>query len=129
MFDFYAHANIQSISDEYKNLRFSSNKMKADGNTNVMVDITNTGKVNGDEIVQMYVWDKVASVTRPVKELKGFQRISLKAGETKTVSFTIDASKLAFWDINMKYTVEPGQFEIMIGRSSEELISGTLTVE
>ena len=74
--------------------------------------------MKGDEIVQLYIHDKVSSVTRPVKELKDFLRISLNPGETKTVTFKIDASKLAFWTKEMKFEAEPGMFEIMVGRSS-----------
>ena len=85
--------------------------------------------MKGDEIVQMYINDKVSSVTRPVQELKGFERISLNAGETKTVTFSIDPSKLSFWNLEMNYVVEPGQFDVMIGKSSAEYIKGTLTVE
>jgi len=85
--------------------------------------------MKGDEIVQLYIRDKISSVTRPVKELKGFKRITLEPGQTKTVSFTIDKSKLAFWDINMNYTVEPGDFDIMVGGSSVDLQMVSLTVE
>ena len=113
----------------YSNLKLSSDKINPDGTVTASVDVTNTGKVKGDEIVQMYIHQKVASVTRPVMELKGFERISLAAGETKTVNFTIDKSKLSFWDYNMKYTVEPGEFEIMIGKSSGDYIQKILTVE
>lgn len=120
---------LSYTSYEYKNLRFSSDKMKVDGKTEVMVEVTNTGKMKGDEIVQMYIRDKVSTVTRPVQELKGFERISLNAGETKTVKFAVDASKLAFWNLNMKYVVEPGEFDIMIGKSSVDFIKGTLTIE
>ena len=76
----------------------------------VSVDITNTGKLAGDEIAQLYIRDKVSSVTRPIKELRGFERISLQPGQTKSVFFTIDKSSLAFWDVNMNFTVEPGYF-------------------
>lgn len=113
----------------YKNLRFSADKIIRNAKTEVMVDVTNTGKLKGDEIVQLYINDKVSSVTRPVQELKGFERITLEAGETKTVRFTIDASKLAFWDVNMKYVVEPGDFVVMIGKSSVDYVKGILTVE
>ena len=84
----------------------------------------------GDEIVQMYIRDKVSSVTRPVKELKGFKRISLKPGETKEVTLKITPEKLAFHNIDMKFIVEPGDFEIMIGSSSrdEDLLRVMLTV-
>ncbi len=88
--------------------------------TTVRVDVTNTGQVQGDEVVQMYIRDKVSSVTRPVKELKGFGRITLGPGQTATVIFDIKPEHLAFYDINMKYVVEPGEFEIMIGNSSRD---------
>jgi beta-glucosidase len=86
----------------------------------VTVEVTNTGKVAGDEIVQLYIRDKVSSVTRPVKELKDFQRVSLKPGETKKVKLVITPEKLAFHDVNMKFRVEPGLFEIMTGSSSRD---------
>ncbi len=88
--------------------------------TSILVDVTNTGKFPGDEVVQMYIRDKVGSVSRPVKELKGFKKISLKPCESKTVSFTIEPEHLAFTNINMEYTVEAGDFEIMVGNSSRE---------
>jgi beta-glucosidase len=88
--------------------------------TVVRVDVTNTGTVRGDEVVQMYIRDKVSSVTRPVKELKGFGRITLEPGQTETVVFYITPEHLAFYDINMQYTVEPGEFEIMVGNSSRD---------
>jgi beta-glucosidase len=86
----------------------------------VTVSVKNTGKRQGTETVQMYIRDLVSSVTRPVKELKGFQKVSLKQGESKTVTFEITPSVLSFYDINMKYVVEPGDFEIMIGNSSRD---------
>ncbi len=94
--------------------------MRAHESTVVSVDVTNTGKVAGDEVVQMYIRDKVSSVTRPVKELKGFQRITLEPGQTKTVSLDITPEHLAFYGIDMKYAVEPGEFEIMVGNSSRD---------
>ncbi|MGA9292305.1 MAG: fibronectin type III-like domain-contianing protein, partial [Ignavibacteriaceae bacterium] len=90
------------------------------GSTKVTVDVKNTGKIAGDEIVQLYIRDKVSSVTRPVKELKGFQRISLKPGESKSVSIDITPGKLAFHNIDMEFVVEPGEFEIMVGNSSRD---------
>ncbi len=84
------------------------------------MDVTNTGKRAGTEIVQMYIRDLVSSVTRPVKELKGFQKIALQPGETKTVALDITPESLAFYDVNMKYVVEPGEFEIMVGNSSRD---------
>jgi len=91
-----------------------------DESTAVRVDVTNTGPRAGDEVVQMYIRDKVSSVTRPVKELKGFQRITLAPGETRTVSLEITPEHLAFYDIDMKHVVEPGEFEIMVGNSSRD---------
>ena len=113
----------------YDKLKLSAEKIKNGESVQVSVNVTNTGKMKGDEIVQLYIRDKVSSVTRPVKELKDFKRISLEAGETKTVQFTIDPSKLAFWDINMNFVVEPGEFEVMIGRSSVDLLTKTFVVE
>jgi len=84
------------------------------------VDVTNIGQVTGDEVVQMYIRDKVSSVTRPVKELKGFGRVTLEPGQTATVFFNITPEHLAFYNIDMKYVVEPGEFEIMIGNSSRD---------
>lgn len=80
--------------------------------------------------MQMYIRDVVSSVTRPVKELKGFQKVSLRPGETKTVSLDITPDLLAFYDINMKYVVEPGEFHVMVGNSSrdQDLTKVTLTV-
>ena len=84
----------------------------------VQVDVTNTGDMDGDEVVQLYIRDKVSSVTRPVKELKGYKRVHLQVGETKNVIFEITPESLAFYDIDMKYVVEPGSFNIMTGSSS-----------
>ena len=88
----------------------------------------NTGDVTGDEVVQMYIRDKVSTVTRPVQELKGFQRITLEPGETKNVTLSITLEKLQFYDINMKRVVEPGEFEIMVGTSSVDYQTVNLTV-
>ena len=104
----------------YNTPKLSSKTFKQNEAITVTVEVTNTGKINGEEIVQLYIRDKVSSATRPVKELKGYQRVALKAGETKTVSFTIDAKSLAFYDINMVYCVEPGEFIIMTGSSSND---------
>jgi beta-glucosidase len=112
-------------------VRLEKSKIKADGSTRVFADVTNTGKREGSEVVQMYIRDLVSSVTRPVKELKGFEKVTLHPGETKTVAFEITPDLLAFYDINMKYVVEPGEFSIMIGKSSrgEDLQKVTLTVK
>lgn len=98
----------------------SKSEIYTDGSATVTVVVTNTGTVAGDEIVQMYIRDVVSSVTRPVLELKGFERVSLQPGETKTVTFEITHEKLAFHNVDMKFVVEPGKFEILTGCSSRE---------
>jgi beta-glucosidase len=113
----------------YDQLKLSSEKIKNGASLEVSVVVTNTGRMKGDEIVQLYLRDKISSVTRPVKELKDFRRITLEPGESKTVQFTLDPSKLAFWDINMNFVVEPGEFEVMVGRSSADFLSKTLLVD
>ena len=84
-------------------------------------EIENYGDMDGEEIVQLYIRDNVSSATRPVKELKGYKRVFLVKGTSKTVSFEIDESMLAFYDINMDYCVEPGDFSIMVGSSSADI--------
>ena len=104
----------------YGSPKLSSTTFKENEEVTVTVEVTNSGDMDGEEIVQLYIRDKVSSASRPVKELKGYQRVALKVGETKTVSFTIDAESLAFYDINMTYCVEPGEFLIMTGSSSKD---------
>lgn len=87
----------------------------------VSVDVTNTGNYDGEEIVQLYVADKVASMVRPVKELKGFQKVFIPKGQTKRIEFKLNVKDLGFWNNLMQYVVEPGTFEIMVGTNSEEL--------
>ena len=96
-------------------------QFNADGTLQVSVDVTNTGGCDGEEIVQLYVADKVASMVRPVKELKGFQKVFIPKGQTKRVDFVLHAHDLGFWDNTMQYVVEPGTFEIMVGKNSEDL--------
>lgn len=105
---------------KYSDLKLSASEIGKDGSLKATVNITNTGTRDGVEIAQMYIRDCVSSVARPVKELKGFERVALKAGETKTVEFDITADKLSFLDIDMKPTVEPGEFEVMVGSSSDD---------
>jgi beta-glucosidase len=102
----------------YKNMRLSKNKTTKNGSLVASIDVSNTGNYDGEEVVQLYIRDLVGSITRPVKELKGFQKIFLNKGETKTVHFTIDKVSLQFYTINKKWEVEPGDFEIWIGGSS-----------
>ena len=113
----------------YSNLKITKPKIEADEETTVTVDVTNTGKTRGDEIVQMYIRDEASSVTRPVKELKDFARITLEPNETKQVTFKITPSKLAFYNREMRRVVEPGTFQIMVGGSSAKLINQQLQVQ
>lgn len=113
----------------YSAPRLSDTVMTKQGKVIVEVDVTNTGKMAGDEIVQLYIHQKVSSATRPVKELKDFARITLAEGEKKTVRFTIDATKLSYWNAAMKYDVEPGIFEIMTGSSSDNLQKRNLLIK
>lgn len=107
---------------EYSDIKLSSKEMKPDGTVLVSFTITNTGDVDGDEVVQMYISDKKASVEREVKSLKGFKRVSLKAGESKKVSFTIDRSSLSFYDVpNKTWKAEKGKFEVLIAASSRDI--------
>jgi beta-glucosidase len=92
------------------------------------VDVTNTGSRSGDEVVQLYIRDVVSSVTRPVKELKGFQRVSLDAGETTIVVFDVTPEHLAFYDIDMVFRVEPGEFRLMVGPASRDEDLQTVTL-
>lgn len=96
-----------------------------------MIDVKNTGNRTGDETIQLYIRDEESSVTRPVKELKDFNRITLKPGEIKTVTLSITPEKLAFYNINMDYIVEPGEFSVLVGTSSrnKDLQKVVLTVK
>ena len=108
--------------------RLSAPSMAIDGSVRISVEVRNRGRVAGDETVQVYVRDRVSSVTRPVKQLKAFQRVRLAAGGRRTVTFTLDAASLAMWDDNMRRVVEPGDFEILAGPDSAHLQSAALTV-
>ncbi|RTY97083.1 glycosyl hydrolase, partial [Flavobacterium bomense] len=103
---------------EYSNMKISSDKIKFIEKLKVSVDVKNTGNYDGQEIVQLYIRDLVGSVTRPVKELKGFEKINLKKGETKTVSFEISSEDLKFYTIEMKNEAEAGNFEVFVGENS-----------
>ena len=103
-----------------KNVRLTRSRIKRNGSTRVLVDVMNTGARAGTEVVQMYIRDRVSSVTRPVKELKGFRKVTLAPGEAKTIALDITPESLAFYDVDMKYRVEPGEFEIMVGSSSRD---------
>lgn len=105
----------------YANLSITPETVPPTGTVTVSFEVTNTGQRAGDEVVQLYLHDIVASVTRPVKELKGFKRITLQPGETKAVSFSVDVRQMAFYDREMNYIVEPGEIEVLVGASSEDI--------
>ncbi len=114
---------------KYSNLKITKPSIGANEETTVTVDVTNTGKVRGDEVAQMYIRDDVSSVTRPVKELKDFARVSIEPGATRTVTFKVTPQKLSFYNREMKRVVEPGTFTIMVGGNSVDLIKQTLEVK
>lgn len=109
-------------------LKLSSTEIGTDGTLEVSVDIKNDSKYDGTEVVQLYVQDKVGSITRPVKELKRFKRVPLKAGESSTVTFTLPASELAFFGYDMKSAVEPGDFKLWVGTNSADGLTADFTV-
>jgi beta-xylosidase len=113
---------------KFDNLRVEPEKILTGGTAKVSVDITNTGTREGDEVPQLYVREEVAPVTQPVMQLKGFERISLKPGEKRTVEFTITPEMLAIWDAEMHHVVEPGVFDLMVGPSSDKTTTVHLTV-
>lgn len=113
----------------YGQPRLNSTSMTADGSIVVSVDVTNTGNYDADEIVQLYIRDLVGSVSRPVKELKDFSRIHLAKGETKTVNFTINADKLKFYNSQLEYVCEPGEFEVMVGPNSRDVQTLKFTLQ
>lgn len=107
---------------KYDNLKLSSKKMKAGQTIDVTFTLTNTGKYAGEEVAQLYIHDLVASVVRPVKELKDFQKIRLTPGESRTLHFTIDQQKLSFYNNKLEWGAEPGAFDLMIGTSSADIL-------
>lgn len=114
----------------YSNLRLSASSISDSGQVTVSVDVTNSGSVASDEVVQLYVHDQVASVARPARELLGFQRLNFSPGQVRTVSFNLPASELAYWNTSTNgFYVEPGIFDIMVGRSSADIkLTTTLSV-
>ncbi|WP_035172029.1 glycoside hydrolase family 3 N-terminal domain-containing protein [Caldanaerobius polysaccharolyticus] len=106
---------------EFSNLEIAPSEVYGDGKVRISVDVQNAGKLEGDEVVQLYVRNEVSNVTRPVKELKGFKRVSLRPGEKKKVVFELSVSQLGFYDEDMRYVVQPGTVKVMIGSSSEDI--------
>ena len=113
----------------YSDIALSASAMGQDGSITAAVTVTNTGKRDGAEVVQLYIRDLVGSITRPVKELKGFEKIFLKAGESKTVTFKITPELLRFYDYDLKQVAEPGDFDVMIGGDSRNVRSARLTLK
>jgi len=115
---------LSYTSFSYSDIKLSSASLKGNQSLTASVTVTNSGKYDGKEVVQLYIRDMVGSVTRPVKELKGFQKIDLKAGETKTVTFNITPNDLKFYNYDLKFDWEPGEFQIMIGGNSRDVKVG-----
>lgn len=113
---------------KFTNLQLSTPTIQPNGSVKVGVEVENIGKRAGDEVVQLYIRDVAASVTRPVKELKGFERIRLEPGAKRRVEFTLNREHLGFYDRKMKFVVEPGEFKVMVGPNSEELVQTSLQV-
>jgi beta-glucosidase len=107
---------------KYSDLRVSPKQISVTGQVLVRVDVENTGKRAGDEVVQLYVHEVRSSVKRPSKELRGFERVSLLPGQKKTIAFTLAGEKLAFWDVRTHgFVVEPGAFDVLVGSSSQDI--------
>jgi beta-glucosidase len=106
---------------EYNDIRIERSSIKKNESTQVQFELKNTGTFESDEVVQLYIKDELASVSRPVLELKGFQRVHLKPGESKTLNFVITPEMLEMLDAQLKTVVEPGKFRIMIGGSSRDV--------
>lgn len=113
---------------DYGDIRLSSDKMASDGSIKASVNVKNTGSRDGDEIVQLYIHDQVACISRPVKELKGFQRVHLSAGESREITFDITPDLLKYYNYNLDNVLEPGTFDLMIGPNSSSLKSVSFTV-
>lgn len=108
---------------DYTNLKLSGNSLTMNGRLKITVDVANNGNYDGEEVVQLYIKDAVGSVTRPVKELKGFKKVMIKKGEKKTVEFELSADDLRFYNIDMKFVAEPGDFEVFVGGSSADTLN------
>lgn len=115
---------LSYTSFSYSDVKLSSTSLKGNQSLTASVTVTNTGNRTGKEVVQLYIRDIVGTVTRPVKELKGFQKIELKAGESRTISFRVTTEDLKFYNYDLKYDWEPGEFEIMVGGNSRDVKSG-----
>ena len=113
---------LSYTSFSYSDLKLDKQKLAPGGKLTVSVTLTNTGKYDGSEVAQFYIRDMVGSITRPVKELKGFQKVFLKAGESKTLNFKLTANDLAFYNSDLKFKSEPGDFKVFIGTNSDDCL-------
>ncbi|MCB0436750.1 MAG: glycoside hydrolase family 3 C-terminal domain-containing protein, partial [Mangrovimonas sp.] len=104
---------------DYSNIKLSTNSIDEKGTIDVSVDVTNSGNYDGKEVVQLYLRDLVGSVTRPVKELKGFQKVEIKKGETKTITFHLTVEDLKFYNYDLDFVAEPGKFQVFVGTNSD----------
>ncbi|MEP0366899.1 MAG: glycoside hydrolase family 3 N-terminal domain-containing protein [Cyclobacteriaceae bacterium] len=118
---------LSYTSFEYDDLKLSTNKFTENETINVLVSVTNTGEIFGEEIVQLYIQDVIGEIVRPVKELKSFRKVGLKAGETKKVTFELNADMLTYWSpVSETYIVEPGMFKVMLGGNSVDLLKKSI---
>ncbi|MGI8745318.1 MAG: glycoside hydrolase family 3 C-terminal domain-containing protein [Bryobacteraceae bacterium] len=126
---FWFGQGLSYTNFEYSNLRIAPPRIRPGGSVEVSVDIRNSGGRDGEEVVQLYIHDTVSSVTRPLEELKGFEKLNLKAGESKTAHFSLTPEELSFLNRNLERVVEPGEFRVMIGAASNDIrVSGTFNV-
>jgi beta-glucosidase len=120
---------LSYTSFRYSDIKLSNTRMNSSGSIIISVNVTNTGNYDGEEVVQLYIRDKVASISRPVKELKGFQKIMLKKGEAREVKFTLTVNDLKFYNSNLKYAAEPGEFTVFIGGNSRDVKESNFTLQ
>jgi len=120
---------LSYTSFEYSELQLSSPELGMQDTLEIRVKVTNSGSYDGEEVVQLYVRDLVGSVTRPVKELKGFKKVFIPRGETREVRFLLTSNDLRFYDINMDYLAEPGDFKIFAGTNSQDLLESSFTLK
>jgi beta-glucosidase len=126
---YYFGYGLSYTTFEYGDIKLSGKEMDQNGSITASITVKNTGEREGKETVQLYIHDIYSTSTRPVKELKGFQKINLKPGETKTVEFKITAEELKYYDHDLNFVCEPGDYEIMIGANSNDVKTATLTVK
>jgi beta-glucosidase len=120
---------LSYTSFEYQDLAISREQVKAGDIVDISLRVKNSGSLEGDEVVQLYIHDEFGSTPRPIKELKGYIRLSLQAGEEKTVIFHMNADQLAFYDNDLQLVLEPGSVRIMLGSSSEDIrIDGRIEI-